>query len=298
MNISDAYAAYRSLLFGLAYKMLGSAGDAEDAVQEVFASLQEQELSDIRHVKAYLARAVTNRCLNELKTARKRREIYTGVWLPEPLVSTADEDNPASAVDKREDVTYAMLVMLEKLSGIERAVFLLRHAMDFDYSEIAGIVGKSETNCRQMMSRAKAKLGARIAERDSQQDWSKAAALAESFIHASRAGDTGALIRLLSEDAVLMTDGGGKVRAAIFPIIGRDRVTAFMAGVVPKGFLQETCIPVVVGGMAGYLTVRDGKPYHVSVFELNGDGTAISRIYIVKNPDKLAHVTIPPSILS
>ncbi|PTM59438.1 sigma-70 family RNA polymerase sigma factor [Desmospora activa] len=155
MQLEQLYEHYQSLLFGVAYRMLGSISDAEDIVQDVFLSLQQQEIDKISHVKAYLIKMTTNRCLNLLGSARHKREEYVGPWLPEPLL---DQQQPADIIERNESISYAFLVLMEQLSPIERAVFILRESLGFEYEAIADILDKTTSNCRKIMSRAKRKL--------------------------------------------------------------------------------------------------------------------------------------------
>ncbi|MCR2807437.1 RNA polymerase sigma-70 factor [Paenibacillus soyae] len=291
MNTNPTYETHRPLLTNLAYRMLGSKGDAEDIVQDVFLEYYQRDQSHIEHEKAYLARMVTNRCLNLQSSARKRRETYVGNWLPEPDVAygAALPSDPLELWERNETITYAMLVMLEQLSGIERAVFLLRETLSFDYDEIAGIVGKSEANCRKIISRAKQKLGA-VPEIPTFRS-ERAAELAGAFIAAAETGNTEALLGILTEDAVMISDGGGKVRAAIFPIIGRDRVAAFYEGLARKGIVSRGYIPALVNGQYGLLLFENGEPKRVVTFQWDAAGERIERIFQIMNPDKLTSVT-------
>ncbi|MDQ6420995.1 sigma-70 family RNA polymerase sigma factor [Paenibacillus sp. LHD-117] len=332
--MKETYTLYRPLLLTLAYRMLGSLSEAEDIVQDTLADYYMADRDDIAHEKAYLVRMVTNRCLNLKQSARKRREVYVGEWLPEPAVQYAGaalpqgDMNPANVVERQENITYVMLVMLERLSAVERAVFLLRETLDFDYGEIAGIVQKSEANCRKIFSRAKEKLGdvsagmpspmegegtvsdseagmaavpdervsgAGTASSEAPGDTArqraeKAWAIAQAFMRAAETGNSAALIGMLAEDAVLVSDGGGKVRAAIFPIVGSERIAAFFEGIARKGTLGETFLPAVVSGQPGLVAMTGGRPSKVLTFGWDADGR-LSRIFIILNPDKLVSVT-------
>ncbi|MFD0590574.1 RNA polymerase sigma-70 factor [Paenibacillus sp. GCM10027627] len=298
MFSTPIYETYKPFLLSLAYRLLGSFSDAEDIVQDVFADYFQLEDGSVAHEKAYLARMVTNRSLNTLGSARKRRETYVGNWLPEPTVAygAAISGDPAAHLERNESVTYAMLVMLEQLSAIERAVFILRETFHFDYSDIASIVDKSEANCRKLASRAKEKLG--TAPDTPPFRHAKADALAEAFIQAANTGDTESLIGMLKEDAVMVSDGGGKVRAAIFPIWGRDRITAFFQGLFRKGTLGSHYVPAIVSGQSGLLLMNEGLPIKVMTFEWDAKGEQIEKIYFVVNPEKLNHVTNDNPILS
>ncbi|GKU76968.1 RNA polymerase sigma-70 factor [Paenibacillus sp. L3-i20] len=298
MTISQTYETYRPLLFSLAYRMLGSVSDAEDIIQDVFLDYYQLESHSILHEKAYLARMVTNRCLNLQGSALKRREAYVGIWLPEPVVTydLFTNDDPEKQLMRYENVTYAMLVMLERLNGIERAIVLLRESLAFDYAEIALIVNKSEANCRKIMSRAKDKLGDALTTPSFNSE--KASQLAQAFIHGAETGNTAILIDLLAEDAILSSDGGGKVRAAINPILGRDRIIAFFVGLSRKGTLGKGYLTANVSGQSGLLLMQDDKPRKVMTFQWDNSGERIEQIFLIMNPDKLNHVTNGNSILS
>ncbi|MFF2889901.1 RNA polymerase sigma-70 factor [Paenibacillus sp. NPDC057967] len=300
MQEPQPYKAYRPLLLSLAYRMLGSLSDAEDIVQEVFLDYYQLDRKGIEHEKAYLAKMVTNRCLNEQQSARKRRETYVGNWLPEPAVIYSDhgQGDPADKLEQTETITYAMLVMMENLSAIERAVFVLRETFAFDYSDIAEVVGKSEANCRKLLSRAKEKLGV-LPDTPSFHN-KRALELAGAFIRAAETGDTAVLVGMLSEDAIMVSDGGGKVRAAIFPILGRDRIVAFYEGLARKGNQPSSgaYIPAMVSGQSGLLLIQDGHAARVLTFQWDASGEKITRIYLVMNPDKLSHVTKTDANLS
>jgi len=220
MDVEGVYASYRSYLVALAYRMLGSVSDAEDIVQELFAAMLKDRLSSVSNPKAYLTKAVTHRCLNLLKSAIKRRVTYVGEWLPEPWVQAGD--TTLEDVERRDDVSYAFLVMLEKLTPIERAVLVLREAFDFEYAEIAGILDKTEVACRQILSRAKRKLGNRASQPVPFHPPGELQ-LVQTWVSALTSGNIEEIFELIAEDAVLVTDGGGRVRAAINPIFGRKR---------------------------------------------------------------------------
>jgi RNA polymerase sigma-70 factor (TIGR02957 family) len=289
MNFETTYATYQPLLHSIAYRMLGSFSEAEDLVQDVFVDYSRLDASDISNEKAYLIRMVTNRSLNLNQSARKRKEVYTGEWLPEPDVVTVKQD-PAELYDLHESISYALLVMLEQLSAVERAVFILRESLQYDYEEIAACLQKSEANCRKIYSRAKEKLQR---ERESLPvNSDKAEPLAVTFMEAAASGNFDKLISLLTEEAILVSDGGGKVRAAIFAIISRTRVMAFLQGVIPKTFLGDDHQFAIVNGQFGIITIIDGKPRSVISFRLDETEQRVERIYVMLNPDKLKHVRL------
>lgn len=287
MDFQQAYKEYRPLIYSIAYRMLGSHAEAEDLVQDVFADYSRVDAGEIRSVKAYLTRMATNRCLNEAQSARKRREVYVGNWLPEPDVSFAGSD-PAEQYARREDVSYALLVMLERLSPVERAVFILRESLDYEYGEIAECLQKTEANCRKIFSRAKEKL--QLEREALPSNERRAEPLISAFIEAARSGSLEELTRLLTEDALLVSDGGGKVRAAIFPIVGRERVLAFLQGVIPKGFLGDERRLASVNGQLGIVTYEAGRVRSVVSFQMDEAKERLERIYVQLNPEKLGHV--------
>ncbi|MGG2197457.1 RNA polymerase sigma-70 factor [Paenibacillus sp.] len=300
------YAAYKPLLFSLAYRMLGRVMDAEDIVQEAFLSLNGALPEHVRHPKAYLCKIVTNRCIDLLRSASKQREVYVGPWLPEPLV--AEEDGSGSGLGdpshhyvQKESVSTAYLLLLQQLSWVERAVFLLREVLQYEYDEIGEIVGKSGTNCRQIFHRAKRSLGTHAApaagdlpstgsgvQLHTPAAGSAAGGLVEQFVSALASGDMAKLLRLLSEDAALYSDGGGKVTAAVRPILGAERISRFLAGLLEKvqdGFSYRFA---VVNGYTGIVTYVHGRP--LNVFSFHAENERIEAIYIVVNPEKLKHV--------
>lgn len=298
------YAAYKPLLFSLAYRMLGRVMDAEDIVQEAFLSLNGALPEHVRHPKAYLCKIVTNRCIDLLRSASKQREVYVGPWLPEPLIEEEDGSglgDPSRQYVQKESVSTAYLLLLQQLSWVERAVFLLREVLQYEYDEIGRIVGKSGTNCRQIFHRAKRSLGTHAAlnagdppPADSGVQLAPPAAgsaaggLVEQFVSALAGGDMAKLLRLLSEDAALYSDGGGKVTAAVRPILGAERISRFLAGLLKKvqdGFPYRLA---VVGGYTGIITYVHGRPLNVFSFHVVNE--RIEAIYLVVNPDKLKHV--------
>jgi RNA polymerase sigma-70 factor (ECF subfamily) len=222
----DAFERHRSLLFGIAYRMLGEVAEAEDMVQETFLRWQraQDQDKDVKSAKAYLTTIVTRLCIDQLGSARHQREQYVGVWLPEPLV-LRDENDPAKAAQLAESVTNAFLLVLETLSPMERAVFLLHEVFGYEYDEVSRAVGKSEINCRKMASRARERLATRRPRGNV--DPYRARQLVEQFQLTLEEGDTEGLLKLLSEDAAIYADGGGKAPAAVKPILGADTVAKF-----------------------------------------------------------------------
>jgi RNA polymerase sigma-70 factor (TIGR02957 family) len=296
-DAEQMYTAYKPLLFTLAYRMLGSVMDAEDIVQEIFLYMNERNPEGIQNPKAYLCKMVTNRCIDKLRSASKTREVYVGPWLPEPLVATESQsDAPELFYTQKESLSTAYLLLLQQLSWVERAVFLLREVLQYDYEEIADIVEKSSVNCRQIFRRAKSAISAFASQDDEsvgsirpkQPVGDQANAIVEQFVHALISGNMVQLLSIVKTEAILYSDGGGKVRAAIRPIEGAERITMFLLGVlskVPSGFSFEL---TTVNGQLGVVSYQDGQPNNVMTFHI--EGGQVAAVYLVVNPDKLRHV--------
>ncbi|WP_433619384.1 sigma-70 family RNA polymerase sigma factor [Paenibacillus cellulositrophicus] len=228
MSIEELYEAYRKPLISYAYRMLGSVMDAEDIVQEAFISYGRLEEPDaIRNERSFLYKIVTNRCLDLLRSSAKKRELYVGPWLPEPLMGLLDaaEADPSEIYMRRESISTAYLLLLQQLSAVERAVFLLREIFHYSFDEIAGMVGKSTANCRQIFHRAKKSIQVDLEQ-------SLPVHIAEEklrdFVSSLLHGNTSRLLELVSEGAVMISDGGGKVKAARVPVIGFEQVTKLL----------------------------------------------------------------------
>jgi len=279
---------HRSLLFSIAYRMLGSVADAEDVVQEAYLRWQESRESEVRSPRSYLSTVVTRLSIDRMRSARARREEYVGPWLPEPLVSEGAED-AGEPTKLDESLSMAFLVLLESLNPVERAVFLLREVFDYDYGEISEIVGKSEANCRQIARLARQSVAARRPRFECSLETEKR--LTERFVEACMSGDMEGLLGILSEDVTLWSDGGGKVAAAPYPIYGSEKVARFLVGVlrtVPPGFFAH---PARINGEPGVVGFVDGRPTGVVALDVAED--RIHGVRIVVNPDKLR--AIPPS---
>ncbi|GAA5159511.1 RNA polymerase sigma-70 factor [Ornithinimicrobium tianjinense] len=281
MSHTQEFVTHRSLLFTVAYEMLGSAADAEDVVQEVWLRWAAVDLDEVREPRAYLVRITTRLALNRLRTLARRREDYVGPWLPEPLLTSPDVAEDVALADS---VSTAMLLVLETLGETERAVFVLREVFDLPYAEIAEAVGRTPEAVRQVASRARA----HVDERRPRSSVTRAQqqAVVERFRTATASGDLQQLMDVLAPDVVLLTDGGGKVQAALKPILGRDKVLRFLSA--RAGALSVELLPVWLNGQPAMQFVIDG--------ERDGVGTAliedglVTALYLVRNPDKLARL--------
>jgi RNA polymerase sigma-70 factor (ECF subfamily) len=291
MDFSQLYMQYKPLLFSIAYRMLGLIQDAEDIVQDVFVTLQQQNPEDIRNIKSYLGKMVTNRCINELKSSRKTKVDYVGPWLPEPIVEQ-DLGDPARLLERHEDVAFAFLVLIQTLAPAERAVFVLRETLDYSFEEIAEVIDKTTVNCRKLYSRAKRKIALEGQSECSMQPFQPDRPdLVRSFSSAFMAGDISKLVELLSDDAILLTDGGGKVRAAVNPIYGKERVLALLSFSISNNAGHAKSLQRRINGHEGFLLIRNNRLYSVYTFAFTEDGSAISRVYITMNPDKLKNIS-------
>jgi RNA polymerase sigma-70 factor, ECF subfamily len=279
---TEDFERYRSLLFSIAYRMLGSVADAEDLVQEAYLCWREAPEAEVHSPKSYLSAVVMRLSIDRLRSARVKREEYVGPWLPEPLLSDRAEEG-ADSIELDESLSMAFLVLLESLNPVERAVFLLREVFDYDYEEISRIVGKSEDNCRQIARRARQSVAARRPRFDRSPEQEER--LTERFVEACVSGDMDGLIGLLSEDVTLWSDGGGKVAAAPYPIHGPRAVARFLLGVlrtVPPGFSAR---PAQINGGPGVVGYVDG--HATSVVALDFEDGRLRGIRIVVNPQKL-----------
>jgi RNA polymerase sigma-70 factor (ECF subfamily) len=273
----------RPLLFSIAYRMLGSVMEAEDAVQETYLRYMATDAEAIQSPKAFLSTVVTRLCLDQLKSARVKREEYFGPWLPEPLLTA---DAPDELLARHESISMAFLLLLETLSPVERAVFLLREVFDYDYDAIAQIVGKSGANCRQLHSRAKKHIhSGRPRFTPSPQEQQH---LVGKLFAAMQLGDSDAFAALLAEDVELRSDGGGKAAAATQPLQGRETVMRFLLGIYRKRPPNTAAELTEVNGAPALVVRVDGKLENVMSFELSG--ATISAIRIVQNPEKLRHL--------
>src|SRR6266536_2684469 len=287
--VVESFESYRPYLFSIAYRMLGSAMDAEDMVQETYLRYQTTPAEPIRSLKAYLTTIIIRLCMDQLQLARRKREVYVGPWLPEPILTTttpASED-PAERVEREESISLAFLALLEELQPFERAVFLLHEVFGYEFAEIATMLDKSEAACRRSFSRAKLHLRAHRPRFGASPQIHQQ--LLSRYFQAVQTGEMTPLMNLLSEDVILWADGGGKVKqAALRPIRGRDAVARFSLGT--KRFWPENSRiePGEVNGQAA-LIIRTGEKAF-AVFTIDVEQGQIQAIRIIANPDKLARI--------
>ncbi|MBR7620671.1 RNA polymerase sigma factor SigJ [Phenylobacterium sp. 20VBR1] len=282
MTDTDAFEAQRPRLTRLAYRMLGSVAEAQDVVQDAWLRWMRagEEVAD---PAAWLVRVTSRLCIDRLRAAKTQRAAYRGPWLPEPLI----EELSVDPVERAEDVSVAFLLALERLSPLERAVFLLHDVFDEDYAEVAQTLGKTEPAVRQLATRARAHVkDTRPRFTVSQED---AAKLAAAFMMAAAQGDMAALAAVLAEDAVMVTDGGGKRSAALRPLIGREDIVRLLEGLAWRGDTGALSFRAVrINGYPGLILEREDGTSTVA-FQPGEDGK-LAGIYMVRNPDKLGHV--------
>ncbi|ROO86910.1 RNA polymerase sigma-70 factor (ECF subfamily) [Actinocorallia herbida] len=281
---TEAFVAHRNLLFTVAYEMLGSAADAEDVLQETWLRWADVDLAHVEEPRAYLVRVTTRQALNRLRSVQRRREAYVGPWLPEPLLTTPDV---AEDVELAESVSMALMLVLETLAPVERAVFVLREVFDVGYDEIAEAVGKTPAAVRQIAHRARKHVDARrprmtVSARETR-------AVVASFQQALESRDPQRLLDVLAPDVVLVSDGGGVKRAALRPVVGAAKVSRF-AFIGSVGFATSiTCEPAVINGAPALLILLDGEVDGVMAMRL--EGGRIAGLYYVRNPEKLSRLT-------
>ncbi|MHC0035446.1 RNA polymerase sigma-70 factor [Pseudoneobacillus sp. C159] len=289
MKLEDFYDKYRPLLFSIAYRMLGTVTDAEDIVQDVFVLAGEKSWEQIDNQKAYLCKMVTNKCLDYLKSARNKRELYIGPWLPEPML--LKENDPYHEVLKNEDLSLAVLVVLEQLNPIERAVFILREVFQYDYQTIGEFIGKTDANCRKIFSRAKSKLPLTF-QPEKKESNKKNEKIISDFVSAILAGNLQQLENILAQDVTLYSDGGGKVYAALKPIHTRNLVLRFITHLLAHYYqphLPEPTVSLVnINGQTGIFANDQEQIKSIISFHVNNG--QIQEIYVVRNPEKLTHI--------
>lgn len=275
------FAGERERLFAIAYRMLGSVQDAEDLLQEAFLRWHAAPITTIATPAAWLTTVVTRLALKQLQSARVRRESYLGPWLPEPLLDRAE--GTSDQAELSDSLSIAFLTVLERLSPRERAVFLLRDVFDYEYEEIADMIELTEANCRQILHRARRRLGER--KQRFTADGPTHRALLERFARAVSNGDVDGVVRMLARDAVLWADGGGRVRAAATrPVRGAQSVARFLVGVRQKFGVDDLRMQVV-NGRAALIAMAGGVPIRVVSIDVVGD--EIAGLYVIANPEKL-----------
>jgi RNA polymerase sigma-70 factor (ECF subfamily) len=285
-EMSDEIDQHRQYLFAVAYRMLGSISEAEDAVQETFLKWQKCDRAAIQSQRAWMTTVITRICINHLKSARVQREHYVGEWLPEPFIGEAGA-GPQENLELAESLSMAFLVLLETLTPTERAVFLLREVFDYEFSEIAQIVEKSEVNCRQLLGRARKHIQAKRPSFEIPSEEAKQ--LLKLFQEALVHGDVQALLKTLSPGVVFVSDGGGNARAVLRPVSGADTVARLLIGAVQKfGSMTEIRRYAIVNNLPGIVSFEDGRPVRVVAFGICSG--AIQALYVITNPDKLRHL--------
>jgi len=298
LNPAASFEPYRRRLLGLAYRMLGSMADAEDAVQETYLRWHAADRDRVLDPRAFLMTTTTRICLDVLTSARARREEYVGPWLPEPVVDTGALA-PDSRTELAEDLSIALLLTLDRLSPLERAAFLLHDVFDFSFNEVAASLERGEAACRQLAARARAHVraarphGAIASPARSGEIDAKHAQLMSAFLAAARSGDVNALRQLLASDVRVMADGGGKVAAALEVLDGVDRVAAFLVGAVRKGWREDFTLRfATINSLPGLIVDAPEGPVQTAAFEI--EGNLIRALYVVRNPDKLRHLAGAP----
>ncbi|MEV7286710.1 RNA polymerase sigma-70 factor [Streptomyces sp. NPDC093252] len=282
----EIFETHRPRMFGLAYRMLGSADEAEDIVQDAYLRFSGADREPIEHPAAWLAKVVTNLCLTRLTSARVRRERYVGTWLPEPVVTSGGALGPLESAEQRDAVSLAVLVLLERLTPTERAVYVLREAFGYGHREIAGVLDLTEANCRQLYRRATAHLAAEESRFPAEPE--RQAELVASFLTAARDGDLAGLEKVLAEDVTWYGDGGGKAVAAPRPIEGRLKVVRFLLGGGRKLLAGLRYTVAEINGGPGLVAWAGDRITAVAAFDVH-DGR-ITDVRAVVNPDKLDFV--------
>ncbi len=288
MADAEVFEAHRDLMFAVAYRMLGTITDAEDAVQDAWLRWSAAPRADVADPRAYLARVVTNTALNRLRSVRSRREAYIGPWLPEPLLTETSPD-AAERAELTESVSMAMLVVLESLTPDERAVFVLREVFGFDHAEIAAALGRSAPAVRQLAHRAREHVQARRPRFDV--DWNQQREVTERFLAAAAGGDIEGLMTVLAPDVTVLTDGGGKARAALRPITGAAKAARFLAAIASRPYMgvsvaDMTPEPAEINGGPGTLIMAGDRV--IAALTLTVSDGRITAVQLLANPDKLA----------
>ncbi|MCX0275139.1 RNA polymerase sigma-70 factor [Nocardia zapadnayensis] len=280
----EVFEQYRARLLGLAYRVLGSAAEAEDIVQEAYLRWQSTEPGSVEAPSAWLARVATNLCLNQLDSARNRRERYVGTWLPEPVLTPDSDLGPLETAEQRDTVSFAFLVLAERLSPTERAVFVLREAFGYSHREVAELIGLSEPNCRQLHRRARKRLaGTELSH--SPTDLLDHRALVERFLTAAQDGDLAGLELMLATDVSSVTDGGGRPGVARRPLQGAAKVARYLAATASRSVADVQTRVHEVNGVPALLAWSDSVLVGVLVPEIAG--RSVTAVRIVADPDKL-----------
>ncbi|KLL96332.1 RNA polymerase sigma-70 factor [Rhodococcus rhodochrous] len=284
---ADVFTEHRGLLFSIAYEITGSVADSEDVLQESYIRWARADTDTVDNPRAYAAQIVTRQALNSLRSAQRRREDYVGPWLPEPILTAPDA---ADEVELAESVSTAMLLVLETLTPVERAVFVMREVFGFEYGRIAGAVDRTESAVRQIAHRAREHVHAR--QRRFTPAGDETDRVVAAFLTAATTGDLDGLLSLLAPDVRYLADGGGKVNAARVPVLGSAKVARLFLGLVRHPLPDMTIEPAVVNSMPGVLVYSAGVLDMVLHFEI--DGGLVTGVYVVRNPDKLAHLGARP----
>jgi RNA polymerase sigma-70 factor (ECF subfamily) len=288
--VNDPFAELRPLLFSIAYRMLGSATEAEDIVQEAYLRYHRETAAgtEIESPKSYLSAVTTRLCIDHLRSARVRRESYVGTWLPEPLL-TEEESEAERHAETADSLSMGFLVLLETLTPVERAVFLLREVFEYDYDEIASVVGKSQENCRQIAVRARRQVQAGRPRFEASK--ARREELARRFFEAAGEGDVESLVGMLAADVVAYADGGGRATAFPRPVHGRERVARLFLASTDRGDRLGIAgmRPAEVNGQPGAVFL-DSKDHAVLVLSLDIADGVVQTIHVVTNPDKLRHL--------
>lgn len=280
---AEIFGQHRGRLFGIAYRMLGTRADAEEIVQETYLRWHKANAEEIESPEAWLVTVATRLSIDRLRLLKKERETYTGPWLPEPLFGRGEIYTPEEQLEFSANLSLAFLALLERLSPVERAAFLLREVFDISYLEISRIVGKNETACRQLIHRARERV--RSEKPRFEPSETERRRLIEKFMAAVAAADEAAILSLFADDAMVISDGGGKVTSARKPIVGKSKIARlyYHLGLKAKGLWNAEI--TTINGELGIFSTAYGQPFAATFIEF--DGEKIRRIYQVMNPDKL-----------
>jgi RNA polymerase sigma-70 factor (ECF subfamily) len=283
----EVFRQYRSLLFAISYRMLGSSADAEDMLQETFIRWQRSSSAEVRSPKAFLVTIISRLCINHLRSARMKREEYVGHWLPEPVMTGGPSSDPSATSMMDESLSTGFLVLLERLTPTERAVFLLRDVFDYEYSAIAQIFNQNEANCRQILRRARKHVAGGLTRFDASPQ--QCQDLLQKFLGATVNGDMQGLLSTFSQDIVLYTDGGGKAAALINPIYGAQDVARALVGAFKKFSPANAVAQIIeINARPGIVSYLNGDPH--TVISVDMSEGRLRNIYILRNPDKLKNL--------